>query len=127
MMRLNDFATTRPRATVVALAAAASSMLAVTACGASTPVLTNGKAVPPEFRAACGHPGAQVSVRRVPVTVRHADCDLTGVGLSYRDHGGAYVPRQPGTISNSGGFSLTVHPGTLDVTVHAPKGPAGNA
>jgi hypothetical protein len=53
------------------------------------------KAVPPEFRPACGHPGAHVTVRQVPVTVRHAACDLTGVALSYPGNGGATVPRTP--------------------------------
>ena len=52
--------------------------------------------VPPEFWAACGKPGSSVEVKRVPVTVRHADCDLTGVYLSYGDVGGVRVLK-PGT------------------------------
>jgi hypothetical protein len=44
-------------------------------------------------------------------------CDLTGVAISYPRHGGATVHATPGTIYNSGGFRLTVHPETLDVTV----------
>lgn len=84
-------------------------------------------AIPPEFRAACGHPGARVTARKVPVTVSHADCDLTGVMISYPGYGGATVPRGRGGIGigNSSGFTLTVHPGTLDVTVNA-KGIPGN-
>jgi len=39
--------------------------------------------VPVEFRAACGHPGALVTVKQAPVTVAHADCDLTGVTIAY--------------------------------------------
>jgi hypothetical protein len=39
-------------------------------------------AIPPEFRDACGHPGANVEVRKVPVTISHAACDLTGVAIS---------------------------------------------
>ena len=79
-------------------------------------------AIPPEFRAACGHPGAQVEVRKVPVTVSHAACDLTGVAISYRDFGGATVPHGGGGtgIGNSNGFELTVHSGSLDVTITAP-------
>jgi hypothetical protein len=83
-------------------------------------------AIPPQFRAACGHPGAQVEVRRVPVTISHAACDLTGVAISYRNRGGATVPHGGGTgIGNSDGFELTVHPGSLDVTITV-TGPHGN-
>jgi hypothetical protein len=85
-------------------------------------------AIPPEFRAACGHPGAQVEVRKVPVTISHAACDLTGVAISYKNYGGATVPHGGGgtSIGNSGGFELTVHPGSLDVTITA-TGTPGNA
>jgi hypothetical protein len=84
-------------------------------------------AVPPEFRPACGRPGAHVTVRRVPVTVPHAACDLTGVSLSYPGRGGATVPARPGSgIGNSKGFRLRVDPVTLDVTITV-TGPAGNA
>ena len=85
-------------------------------------------AIPPEFRAACGHPGAQVEVHTVPVTISHAACDLTGVAISYRNRGGATVPHGGGGtgIGNSDGFELTVHPGSLDVTITV-TGPAGNA
>ena len=84
-------------------------------------------AIPPEFRAACGHPGAQVEVRKVPVTISHAACDLTGVAISYRNRGGATVPHGGGGtgIGNSDGFELTVHPGSLDVTITV-TGPHGN-
>ena len=73
--------------------------------------------VPEEFRAACGRPGSRVIVRQFPVTIPHALCDLTGVAISYPRHGGATVHATPSTIYNSGGFRLTVHPGTLVVTV----------
>jgi hypothetical protein len=85
-----------------------------------------GPAIPPEFRAACGHPGAQVEARKVPVTISHAACDLTGVAISYRNRGGATVPRGGTGIGNSDGFELTVHPGSLDVTITV-TGPHGNA
>jgi len=84
--------------------------------------------IPPEFRAACGHPGAKVEVRTVPVTISHAACDLAGVAISYRNRGGATVPHGGGGtgIGDSSGFELTVHPGSLDVTITV-TGPAGNA
>ena len=85
-------------------------------------------AIPPEFRAACGHPGARVEVRKVPVTISHSACDLTGVAISYRNRGGATVPHGGGGtgIGNSDGFELTVHSGSLDVTITV-TGPHGNA
>jgi len=75
--------------------------LSVSACGSPQ------SGIPAEFRAACGHPGAQVMVRKVPVTVPHAACDLTGVVITYRNYAGATVPRGDGgsTIGNSSGFS----------------------
>jgi hypothetical protein len=106
------------RMVVLVLAAAA---LAGCASAAPNPANPPKPAIPPEFRAACGHPGAQVEVRKVPVTISHAACDLTGVAISYKDFGGATVPHGGGTgIGNSNGFELTVHPGSLDVTITAP-------
>ena len=84
-------------------------------------------AIPPEFRSACGHPGSDVTVRQVPVTVPHALCDLTGVILSYPGRGGAAVPDSPGSgVANSQGFQVQVDADTRDVTVTV-SGPAGNA
>ena len=107
------------RMAVLVLAAAA---VAGCASAAPKPAIPPPPAVPPEFRAACGHPGAQVEVRKVPVTISHAACDLTGVAISYRDFGGATVPHGGGgtSIGNSNGFELTVHSGSLDVTITAP-------
>jgi hypothetical protein len=100
---------------------------AATQPAATQPAATQ-PAVPPEFRAACGHPGAQVEVRKVPVTVSHAACDLTGVAISYQNRGGATVPHGGGgtSIGNSDGFELAVHSGSLDVTITV-TGPHGNA
>jgi hypothetical protein len=58
--------------------------------------------------------------RKVPVTVSHAACDLTGILITYRNYAGATVPRGYGgtTIGNSSGFTLTIQPGSLDVTVN---------
>jgi hypothetical protein len=119
------------RTAVLVLAAAAVAGCASAAPRSASPT-ANSPAAPPaipsEFRTACGHPGAQVEVRKVPVTISHAACDLTGVAISYKNYGGATVPRGSGgtSIGNSGGFELTVHPGTLDVTITAPGTP-GNA
>jgi hypothetical protein len=84
-------------------------------------------AVPLEFRAACGRPGAQVTVRQKAVTIPHAACDLTGVSLSYPGRGGATVPALAESIVNSAGFRLAVDPRTLDVTITVSDDDAGNA
>jgi hypothetical protein len=104
---------------VLCLAGAGMTVVGVAACGSSA--ASGGLPVPAEFRAACGHPGAHVMVRKVPVTVSHAACDLTGVLITYRNYAGATVPRGDGgtTIGNSTGFTLTIQPGSLDVTVNA--------
>jgi hypothetical protein len=105
---------------------------AVAGCASAAPPTPSTPAtrppIPPEFRAACGHPGAKVEVRKVPVTISHAVCDLTGVAISYRNRGGATVPHGGGGtgIGNSDGFELTVHSGSLDVTITV-TGPHGNA
>jgi hypothetical protein len=111
--------------TVLILAAAAVAGCASTAPPSAT-ASTQAPAIPAEFRAACGDPGAQVEVRKVPVTIRHAACDLTGVAVSYRNRGGATVPSSPGGIGNSDGFDLEVRSGSLDVIITV-TGPHGNA
>jgi len=113
------------RIAVLALVLAAG-VVAGCASAAPPPTPAARPAIPPEFRAACGHPGAKVEVRKVPVTISHAACDLTGVEISYRNRGGAAVPHGGGGIGNSFGFELTVHPGSLDVTITV-TGAAGNA
>jgi hypothetical protein len=112
---------------VLVLVLAAGAVAGCASAAPSTPPAAR-PAIPPEFRAACGHPGAKVEVRKVPVTISHAACDLTGVEISYRNRGGAAVPHGGGGtgIGNSFGFELTVHPGSLDVTITV-TGPAGNA
>jgi hypothetical protein len=115
---------------LLVLAAAAIAGCASTAPPTATPSTpapsTRAPAVPAEFRPACGHPGAHVEIRKVPVTIRHAACDLTGVAVSYRNRGGAGVPHSAGGIGNSDGFDLEVQPGSLDVTITV-TGPHGNA
>ena len=95
--------------------------------GPSAAVGRDLRAVPVEFRPACGHPGAHVTVQRVPVTVPHALCDLTGVIVRYPGRGGATVPGSPGGgVANSLGLQLQVDAHTQDVTVTV-SGPEGNA
>ena len=74
-------------------------------------------AVPHEFRPACGRPGSSVIVRRVPVTIPHALCDLTQVTLSYPGHGGAVTPSPGHGVGNSQGIQVEVDACTLDVTI----------
>jgi hypothetical protein len=106
------------RAVITALAL---TVVATAACGTARP--SSRPVTPPEFAAACGHPGAHVRVRKVPVTIRHADCDLTGVLITYRGYGGATVPSGNTSVGTSSGFTLTIHPSTLDVTVNATGSP----
>jgi len=114
------------RIAVLALVLAAGAVAGCASAPSTLPAVR--PAIPPEFRAACGHPGAKVEVRTVPVTISHAACDLAGVAISYRNRGGATVPHGGGGtgIGDSSGFELTVHPGSLDVTITV-TGPAGNA
>jgi hypothetical protein len=116
------------RMAVLILATAAVAGCASAAPSTTRPANPPKPAIPAEFRAACGHPGAQVEVRKVPVTISHAACDLTGVAISYQNRGGATVPHDGGgtSIGNSDGFELAVHSGSLDVTITV-TGPHGNA
>jgi hypothetical protein len=115
------------RMAVLVLALTAGAVAGCASAAPSAPPAAR-PAIPPEFRDACGHPGANVEVRKVPVTISHAACDLTGVAISYRNRGGATVPHGGGGtgIGNSDGFELTVHSGSLDVTITV-TGPHGNA
>lgn len=108
-----------PAMTVSRVLVLAGAVIGAAACG--SPAASSRAAIPAEFRAACGHPGAQVNVRKVPVTVPHAACDLTGVMITYRDYGGAVVPRGDGgtSIGTSSGFTMTIQPGSLDVSINA--------
>jgi hypothetical protein len=47
--------------------------------------------------------------------------------ITYRDYGGAVVPRDGGgtSIGNSSGFRMTIQPGSLDLSVNA-TGVPGN-
>ena len=74
--------------------------------------------VPQEFWAACGKPGSRVEVKSVPVTVRHADCDLTGVTLAH-DGVGMGVPK-PGTGA-AGNFDAAPGGTTRAATVDRDK------
>lgn len=77
--------------------------------------------LPESVRAACGHPGAQVRLTAVPLTVPRAQCDLTGVVVLYGDVG-VTVPSDGGVegvadgISSSSELGANVDPTTGDVT-----------
>lgn len=109
---------------------AACSIVVLAGCASSSENVQRGRrrsTVPVEFRHACGHAHSRVKVRHVPVLVRHADCDLTGVLITYRNYGGAYVSDNPGTVGMSSGLTISVARGTRDVSISAPKFGPGNA
>ena len=103
---------------IIALAAAG------TAACSSAPNLAR---VPAAFRHACGHPGAKVVVTAamIPVTIKHRDCDLTGVSATVRGGMGAGVPESGGVASSwdgtdsarTGSLVIDVADGTGDVTI----------
>jgi hypothetical protein len=94
------------------------------ACGGSSP--PGRSSVPAVFRPACGHPGAAVTVTKLPVTIPHAVCDLTGVTITVPGRGGMVVPDSSGGAGNSEGLTLTVDDGSLDIHLTA-KGPPGTS
>lgn len=69
----------------------------------------------------CGHPGSTLILTRLPVTIRHSDCDLTGVEVRY-GMTGVTVPSSGIVGANADGISssttliATVDPATGDVT-----------
>jgi hypothetical protein len=50
------------------------------------------------------------------ITIRHADCDLTGVMIE-TPWTGAMVPEPGGGVGSSGGLEIDVAPGRGDVAV----------
>ena len=75
-------------------------------------------AVPEEFQAACGKPGSRVVTELLEVTIKHSDCDLTGVTIVNQDRG-LTVP-EPGFGSGaSSGVTIEVDEETRDVTFTA--------
>lgn len=95
-------------------------VLAVGACArgtrASSPDVSR---VPAEFRAACGQPGATVTVASVPVTVRHIDCDLTAVKIVYGLAGVTVPAPGNGTAGSVDTFVATDQPTHVEVSVDA--------
>jgi hypothetical protein len=86
------------------------------------------QSVPSEFATACGKPGTSIVVRKVPVIVRHRDCDLTGVTISLRDDGTGISVPEPGEEGRGqpdveagypqpAGLDIAVDAKTGDVTV----------
>src|SRR5262249_8774836 len=82
-----------PALRTLALAAAAA---LTTPCGSHPAPAGVSAGVPAAFRHACGHPGAKVRVTRLPVTVKHSACNLTGVSITVRGGEGAVVPESGG-------------------------------
>src|SRR5687768_10862681 len=74
--------------------------------------------VPEEFRPACGRPGTEVVTERLDVTVKHRDCDLTGVTIVNQGRG-AVVPEPGFGVGNSSGVTIEVDETTRDVTFKA--------
>jgi hypothetical protein len=108
-----------------------SAVLAVLGCGfsvataCSAPNSTENPAapLPSAVRAACGHPGSTVTLERLPVTIRHADCDLTGVEVRYGMTGltvpsSEMVGAAADGISSSTTLVVEVDPTIGDVTFH---------
>jgi hypothetical protein len=77
--------------------------------------------VPEYVRAVCGHPGAQVRLATVPITIPRDECDLTGAVVLYGPSG-VTVPAEGGVtadydaISGGSDVSANVDPITGDVT-----------
>jgi len=102
------------------------SAVPVVTTAATSPAATASSALPlrvPEvFAAACGHPGAQVTVTDLPVTIPRALCDLTGVVVVYGETG-VTIPASGGVQANADGTSgatdigAFVDPSTGDVTL----------
>ena len=93
------------------------------ACGAPNPGETAAAPLPSAVRTACGHPGSTVIIERLPVTIRHHDCDLTGVEVRY-GMTGVTVPSSGIVGANADGIGSSttliaeVDPATGDVTFH---------
>lgn len=68
------------------------------------------------MQAACGHPGRHVQLKQVPLTVDKADCDLTGVVVSYRN-AGAVVPDHPGGVSGFADGTTAATSGSISIRV----------
>jgi hypothetical protein len=83
--------------------------------------------VPAEVLPGCGHPGGTIVIHQSPITIRHADCDLTGVIIDVGGVG-AVVP-SAGWVAGDGDYAagskpsgateinISVDPTTRDVTI----------
>lgn len=83
-----------------------------------SPSAQNSSGVPEEFRPACGKPGTEVVTERLDVTIKHSDCDLTGVTIVNQGRG-AVVPEPGFGVGNSSGVTIEVDETTRDVTFKA--------
>jgi hypothetical protein len=91
---------------------------ATTPTEAASPAASPRPGVPPEFWAACDNPGAEVVTESLRVTIRHADCDLTGVVITNQGRS-ATVPEPGIGVGNRGGVNIGVDKATGDVTFTA--------
>ena len=93
--------------------------VAVTSPASLSPVLRD---VPAAFASACGHPGTQVVITAVSLTIPHAQCDLTGVVVRYGT-AGVTIPATGGGGAAADGMTVStilsaeVDPTTRDVTI----------
>jgi hypothetical protein len=80
--------------------------------------------VPPEVMPACGNPGASIVLTHVPLTVKHHDCDLSGVTIRIGDNGtGAVVPAPGGRVSGNADVGAGgVPPADINISVDAKTG-----
>lgn len=92
-------------------------------CGVvSTPPTPGVPDVAPPFRTACGHPGSQVVLTTLPMTIAHTSCDLTGVIVLYGNSGLTIPQRDNVTVVADGSpisttLTADVDPTTKDVTL----------
>jgi hypothetical protein len=87
------------------------------ACGSSAPHQAS-ESTPAAMRAACGRPGAAVTLKELPITVKKKVCDLTGVVIHFRDTG-ATVPESGSVAQNLDGVDSSAQ---LIIDVNAAAG-----
>lgn len=96
----------------------------------SAPAATVVADVPEAFQGACGHPGSIVVVTPGTQTIKHEQCDLSGVFLRpalpstqaesnevvIDGHAGVQVPPPGGLLANGGGVVVSTDAKSGDVT-----------
>jgi hypothetical protein len=113
----------KPSPLAAMIAGLACFLSAASACNASHPDEKPAAPLPSVVRTACGHPGSTIILEQLPMTIRHRDCDLTGVQVRY-GMTGITVPSSGIVGANADGISSSttliaeVDPATGDVTLH---------